>query len=270
MLRRLEKGLNSAKLKHNHDSSSAPYPTSPARSGRSESGYRLRPSDPYGTPGSQFSTELPPLNLPPDYDGESYASRNGSRSTDPEHEEDDGDRNREGMFPAKLIRRENQRQSFFKTILNPEHEPPTSSMPSDRGSLSSTYTVSPVHLPPGLHDPVTAGIIDDAYAKVLFDLVFLRLNPFVNLFDPALHSPTYVRTKSPFLYTTLLMAGCKFFKPEAYKACQKLAHEFAVRSFAEGLKSVEVVQAFACLTYWKEPEDTVRHFAFRLKRSIRC
>ncbi|KAI0315537.1 hypothetical protein OF83DRAFT_1173718, partial [Amylostereum chailletii] len=35
-----------------------------------------------------------------------------------------------------------------------------------------------------------------------------------------------------------------------------IANEFAVRAFVEGWKSVEVVQAFACLCYWKEPEDT--------------
>jgi hypothetical protein len=52
------------------------------------------------------------------------------------------------------------------------------------------------------------------------------------------------------------MAGAKFFKPEMYRPCQKLANELAVRAFAEDWKSVEVVQAFACLVYWREPDDT--------------
>ncbi|THH20938.1 hypothetical protein EW146_g495 [Bondarzewia mesenterica] len=254
MLRRLEKGLNNAKLKHTHEASTAPYSLSPSQRGES-SKYRLRSGD-FGTSGSHFSNELPPLNLPPDYNADDYSSRQGSRSADPDPEEDDGERNGEGMFPAKLIRRENQRHSFFKTILNPEHEPPATSATSDKGNTGAPYMASSISSPHELSDPVTAGIIDDGYAKVLFDLLFLRLNPFINLFDPALHSTSYVRSKSPFLFTTLIMAGCKFFKPEAYKACQKLAHEFAVRAFAEGWKSVEVVQAFACLTYWKEPDDT--------------
>jgi hypothetical protein len=98
--------------------------------------------------------------------------------------------------------------------------------------------------------------MDENQATVLFDLVFLRLNPFINLFDPALHSVHYVRSRCPLLFTTLLMAGAKFFKPEIYRPCQKLANDLAVRAFAEGWKSVEVVQAFACLVYWREPDDT--------------
>jgi hypothetical protein len=97
---------------------------------------------------------------------------------------------------------------------------------------------------------------------MLFDAIFLRLNPFINLFDPTLHTPTYVRSKCPFLFTTLIMAGCKFFKAEKFKRCQKLANEFAIRAFAEGWKRIEVVQAFACLTYWKEPDDTVGLFSY--------
>ncbi|TFY65849.1 hypothetical protein EVG20_g5247 [Dentipellis fragilis] len=256
MLRRLEKGLSSAKLKQVSEASakSSKPLASGSNSGRLDAlPHRLRPGDPYGTPGSQYSTELPPLGSSAECNGDD--SRHGPRNI--EEQDDDGDRGDEGMFPAKLIRRENQRQPFFKTILNPEHETPVTSISSDRATSSSSTppTISGPH-PPGLEDPVAAGIVDEAYAKVLFDLVFLRLNPFINLFDPALHSVAYVRSKSPFLFTTLIMAGCKFFKPVAYKACQKLAHEFAVRAFAEGWKSVEVVQAFACLTYWKEPDDT--------------
>lgn len=31
-------------------------------------------------------------------------------------------------------------------------------------------------------------------------------------------------------------------------------------AFAAGWQSVEVVQAFACLAFWKEPDDTVSEF----------
>lgn len=92
---------------------------------------------------------------------------------------------------------------------------------------------------------------------MLFDAIFLRLNPFINLFDPQLHSVNYVRSKCPFLFTALITAGCKFFEPTLYKECVHLAHELAVRAFAEGWKRVEVVQAFACLTYWREQDDNV-------------
>ena len=185
----------------------------------------------------------------------------------PDAGSDDEDEENPSAAPAKLISKENSRQPYLKTILNPEQESPaaTSYRPpatpaNSRMSAFSWSSPPPAPEQPAIRDPVSAGIIDEGYAKVLFDLVFLRLNPFICLFDPALHSVNYVRSRSPFLFTVILMAGCKFFKPEAFRQCQKMANELATRAFAENWKSVEVVQAFACLCYWKEPEDTVIDF----------
>lgn len=176
-----------------------------------------------------------------------YATSSVSSRTIDQDEDDDGERSDE-KFPAKLIKREN---SFFRTILNPE---PKSPMP--RGS-NFTQPLRPALLPHDCNDPITAGLIDENKAKVLFDLIFLRLNPFINLFDPALHSVAYVRSKCPLLFTTLIMAGCKFFEPDLYKECLRMAHELAVKAFAENWQRVEVVQAFSCLTYWREQDDNV-------------
>ncbi|KAI9510384.1 fungal-specific transcription factor domain-containing protein [Russula earlei] len=245
MLRRLEKGLNNAKLKSQAlEASSSMSPTD----------WRMRRGEPRTRSPGRYSSDLPRLNPPASYDGDERHDIKLRSATDEEENESEG--KPDGMFPADLIRRENQRHSFFKTILNPSHENPATSLRSDRSNSSRSPPAASTSVPPTLRDPVAAGILDESNAKVLFDLIFLRLNPFVNLFDPALHTPDYVRFKSPFLFTVLIMAGCKFFKPESFKQCQKLAHEFAVRAFAEQWKSVEVVQAFACLTYWREPEDT--------------
>ncbi|KNZ81451.1 Protein priB [Termitomyces sp. J132] len=247
MLRRLEKGLNSAKMKSQAAEMSGSTSAQEYGASRSSDG-------PYQSSGSHFnSKELPPLNVSHYPGSEGYQS-NGSRAMEMD-DEDDADRNEETIFPEGLIRRENQRNSFFRTILNPEAD---SAPPSGQSNHNSPLTpplprIAP--LPSGLNDPITAGIITEEDAKVLFDAIFLRLNPFINLFDPALHSVAYVRSKCPFLFTTLIMAGCKFFRHESYKQCQKLANDFAVRAFAEGWKRVEVVQAFACLTYWKEPDE---------------
>ena len=251
MLRRLEKGLSSAKAKgaalQETDSPSADT-TSPGRS--------TYPSGPFP------NNDLPPLKLPANY---------GDNAHDPHYNggSDDEDEENPSAAPAKLISKENQRQPFLKTILNPEHEAPAAASyrPSTTpaNARMTTFAWNQPSAPPeqpAIQDPVSAGIIDEGYAKVLFDLLFLRLNPFINLFDPALHSVQYVRSRSPFLFTVLLMAGCKFFKPEAFRQCQKMANELATRAFAENWKSVEVVQAFACLCYWKEPEDTVAAFPF--------
>ncbi|KAJ7470490.1 fungal-specific transcription factor domain-containing protein [Mycena latifolia] len=242
MLRRLEKGLNSAKLK-------SQVADSPDRDPY------LQRDPAYAAANSRFpSNELPPLNLPPYQNGD-YPAPHPTRAMDMDDDDDDPDPSDRALFPAKLIRKENQRNSFFRTILNPAEGSDPNAPPNRPSSFSPPNQNRGLNGAVQYTDPVSAGIIDEDQAKVLFDLIFLRLNPFINLFDPALHSVHYVRSKCPFLFTTLIMAGCKFFKPEVFKPCKKLAHEFAVRAFAEAWKRVEVVQAFACLTYWQDPDD---------------
>lgn len=250
MLRRLEKGLNSAKLK---SQSHEPIPTSFTQDTRPGFG----------------NIELPPLNLPPDYNGpyprSAVTNNPHSPGNDADEDDDDSDKTGEAIFPVQLIRKE--RNSFFKTILNPEnHEPqpahnPSGSQPSPPPHQSPSSPPASVvsassHNTSGPRDPIAAGLIDEKQATVFFDLFFLRLNPFINLFDPSLHTVSYIRSRCPFLFTTIIMACCKFFQPDLYITVQKVAHEFAVKAFAEAWKRVEVVQAFACLTYWKEPDDT--------------
>jgi hypothetical protein len=252
MLRRLEKGLNTAKLKQAGETTmSSVFPAADSHSPQAESqfGGMLRPVDRYGASGNDsriyhlvsclaYSTTRPC--------GRGYAA-SGSRSLDGDDEK----------FPAKLIRREN---SFFRTILNPEHKSPYHPAVTPQVSRSdsdSPQQLRPAPLPAGYRDPITAELINEDKAKMLFDAIFLRLNPFINLFDPQLHSVNYVRSKCPLLFTTLIAAGCKFFEPSLYKDCLRLAHELAVHAFAEGWKRVEVVQAFACLTYWKEQDENV-------------
>jgi hypothetical protein len=260
LLRRLEKGLNSAKPKSQSDSAiSSPYPISDSRNAASDATHYsgMMRADNYGSFNSHFpSIELPPLNLSQNHqrNGHPSSSRGSLGTMDLDDEDEDNDHEEDSMFPAKLIKRENQRHSFFRTILNPDHDAPTTPSNTIPGESNP---LRPAPIPQDLNDPITAKIINEEEAKVIFDLVFLRLNPFVNLFDPALHTVSYVRSKCPLLFTALIMAGAKFFRPEIYRDCQKLANDLAVRAFAEQWKRVEIVQAFACLTYWKEPDDNV-------------
>ncbi|KAG8692077.1 hypothetical protein FRC08_010027, partial [Ceratobasidium sp. 394] len=220
------------------------------------------------TPTATEATPAPSLaNAPPSRPGTAPVKAGSpphGMDGDDDDDDDDKEPSDDGLFPARLLARENRRNSFFRTILNPADanaEGPHStddtkpSMDNRQTSVaSSTATVHPVITGP--EDPISAGLMDEAQAKVLFDLVFLRLNPFINLFDPVLHTVPYVRSRCPFLFTCLVMAGCKFWKPELFKQTQRLANEFVVKAFADQWKRVEVVQAFACMTYWKEPEDT--------------
>ncbi|KAI0747772.1 hypothetical protein C8Q80DRAFT_1316191 [Daedaleopsis nitida] len=226
MLRRLEKGLNNAKAKH-PPSTSLSQPSSSAQYGQDDS------SGPSAHPGP---------------------SNNGSHSgqqSDDDMDDDEEDRSEETLgptWPARAIR-SSIRSSFLDVVMNKEpaeHSPPHSGSPTDR--LSHLSPKAPSQSPPRSHsspqpnpyiglfsfepkDPVEAGIIQEADVSTYFDVFFLRLNPFINLFDPALHTPLI------------------------YPAVRRLAHEWSLVTFADGTESVETVQALACMTYWKEPAD---------------
>lgn len=267
MLRRLEKGLNNAKRKST--SQEAPVSRfSDTHVGSSEPSYNGTYRGESSSTTTHFpSNELPPLNLPPqysspnDYPNSAASSRTMDVDDDEDDDDDDPEHNNETLFPAKMIKKENQRNPFFRTVLNPEDESVKSQQP--RGSSYTPPQSQTPTVPSGsLLDPIEAGLITEEDAKVLFDAIFIRLNPFINLFDPALHTVNYVRSRCPFLFTTLIMCGCRFFKPECFKQCQKMAYEFMVEAFAQGWKRVEVAQAFACLTYWRDPDDNVRFAGF--------
>lgn len=185
-----------------------------------------------------------------------------------DEDENDGEPNEEGMIPAKLIIKERQRNSFFGTVLGPSG---ASRSPDERAFSSvsptipdpSSYNSSATSTPQwfsspfsNVEDPVKKGLLTEREAENILDLVLIRLNPFINLFDPELHSFAYI-SRRPFLFTTLLMAGTKFFEHKLYPKCRELADLHAIKAFAEQEKSVEVVQAFMCLTYWREPDDQV-------------
>lgn len=263
MLRRLEKGLNTAKAKQVTD----PAALLP-RDGRSpESSYPREGT--YSPSSSRLSnSSLPAQHFASD---QGRAGRSSQCDVDMDEDEDDQDRGGSVMFPANVIRKET-RNSFLGVVLNQEEPQHVTRpvAPSDRShSLSASHSPRTpssqaggsaqasflYNGPSSLKDPIAAGLIDETEVQKLFDMFYLRLNAFINLFDPALHSMAYVRHKCPFLFTVMIMAACKFFKPDLYPQMATLAREFAKEAFICNWKRVEVVQAFACLTYWKEPGD---------------
>ncbi|KAI0648197.1 fungal-specific transcription factor domain-containing protein [Trametes meyenii] len=246
MLRRLEKGLNNAKAKQ---------PASSPLSQSSPSTAQFPQDDAAG---------------PSSFAG---SSTHAAQQYDDDMDEDEDDRPEDALYPEKVIR-SSTKASFLDIVMNPEppatdHPRPNSGSSSDRApSLPKAASQSPSrsHSSPqprayiSLYgrvpkDPVEAGIIPEHEVSSYFDMFFLRLNPFVNLFDPSLHSADYVRQRSRFLFTTMLMACCKFFRGNLYHDVRHLAEQWCVYTFAEGTESVETVQALACMTYWEEPTD---------------
>ncbi|KAF8511146.1 hypothetical protein BU17DRAFT_54837 [Hysterangium stoloniferum] len=255
MLRKLEKGNGGAaaqKLKSHEPldiPTQTPFPVSDSRSAPPPE------SSPYQ---SRYS---PPVYVPsqPHPPPQSVSSSPQSFRSHMEDDDDYDERDEETIYPAKMVEREGRRHSYFGTVLTtptpvPGHKP-TAHHGSDKTSplhspghqlRSRPPTGGPSRLPalPTIDDPLAAGVISEHEVDDLFSIIFKRLNPFVNLLDPALHSPTYVRARCPLLFTVLVMAGSKFFRQDIFRAVQRIAEEMCV------------VQAFMCMTYWKEPDDT--------------
>lgn len=76
------------------------------------------------------------------------------------------------------------------------------------------------------------------------------------LLDPVLHSCTAVRRTSTLLFTAVLTITSKILRPKVYASCLLLANKLVGQAVENGLCSIEVVQAFHLLAYFKNAEDT--------------
>ncbi|CAE6366626.1 unnamed protein product [Rhizoctonia solani] len=105
-------------------------------------------------------------------------------------------------------------------------------------------------------DPVKLDILPEDSVMGLFYSFHTVLNPVIALLDPTLHTPIYVRRRSRVLYTAILAASCRFFKPSYFKPVHDLAQLLLGKALSDGISSVEYIQALSIMTYWKEAEDT--------------
>ena len=100
---------------------------------------------------------------------------------------------------------------------------------------------------------------------------FLRLNPIVLLFDPHLHTFDYVREKSAFLwvpqprityltepdgsFTSMLSSASKFIAPSLSSQLLRLSIEHSVHAIFASHRSIEDVQSWMLVYFWKTPRD---------------
>lgn len=145
-----------------------------------------------------------------------------------------------GFQPADVLNRQTSRGMFsLQNVLSTRHGTSTQQSPQD---------TSP-------DDPIVKALVNVHVAASLFEGFMKHLNPFVSQLDPQLHTLGYVRASSSFLFTAILSAAAKLLHAPLYPALSTHAEDLFVKSFRNGLKSVEIVQAILILTYWKKPDD---------------
>lgn len=144
-------------------------------------------------------------------------------------------------------------------------------MPSYVSSMTLGLTIT---------DPVAGGIVAYAASKALFDHFMLEINAkWEYILDPHEDTHDSVRRRSGFLFATILFCSSKFVsyangqlspKTDVFlqsRLCS-LARSLAVKTLAEGNRSLEAMQAFYILACRKEHDDDVSYlhsgYAFRV------
>ncbi|GAA5894054.1 hypothetical protein JCM8208_002334 [Rhodotorula glutinis] len=106
-------------------------------------------------------------------------------------------------------------------------------------------------------DPVDMHVLTALEAEQLFQLFHTQLNCFIVLFDAHLHTADYVRSTSTVLFTAILTASAKFFRPDLYPQLLASAQQLVTRAMGgDGDPEIGLLQSLLILTYWKEPFDT--------------
>ncbi|GJN91304.1 hypothetical protein Rhopal_004323-T1 [Rhodotorula paludigena] len=106
-------------------------------------------------------------------------------------------------------------------------------------------------------DPVALGILTAEEFERTVEFYFAHLRQFSFHLSPSLHTPQFLRDVSPFLSTAIAFL-CASYLPDLRHLVPALhAHTLRLsdRVWSEGLKSLEIVQAFLLLINWTPIED---------------
>lgn len=111
-------------------------------------------------------------------------------------------------------------------------------------------------LPPTLLDD---GVVTEEEATDLFRVFFQSCIHYALLLDPAWHTPKFVRSRSPFLFTVIICIAAQFYapRPELHAKALDYAKNCAFTVLENGLKSVEIVQAFLLMSLWGESSPNI-------------
>ncbi|KAG8742296.1 hypothetical protein FRC10_001720 [Ceratobasidium sp. 414] len=102
---------------------------------------------------------------------------------------------------------------------------------------------------------LTNGIIKPAEVEILFRIYFEKLNPFVAILDPSMHTPAFVFGRCPFLFTVICAISSRYHRerPERYTVAMDFTKQLAAKALVGGWKSIELVQAYTLMSAYPVP-----------------
>lgn len=106
-------------------------------------------------------------------------------------------------------------------------------------------------LPPIL----ASGLITWPEAEALFDTFYNKCAVFVSVLDREIHTPRAVLERDGFLFTTVCTIASRYntSRPDLYKAAMHYAKHMAATSLIDGIKSVEMAQAYLLMSTYCPP-----------------
>ncbi|KAI5120043.1 hypothetical protein M0805_000293 [Coniferiporia weirii] len=108
------------------------------------------------------------------------------------------------------------------------------------------------HSPPEI---LVHGLVNAEDVERLFEIFYERVNPFLSLLDPELHTPASTFTRCPFLFTVVCAISSRYYreKSEIYAIAMHFAKHAAATALIDGWKSVELCQAYILMAVYAVP-----------------
>ncbi|KAJ6492304.1 fungal-specific transcription factor domain-containing protein [Mycena sanguinolenta] len=99
------------------------------------------------------------------------------------------------------------------------------------------------------------GIVVPEDVDKLFEIFHAKINPFISLLDPVLHTPTSTFTRCPVLFTVVCAVSSQYYteKSEIYPIVMHFAKRSAANALNEGWKTIELCQAYLLLSIYAVP-----------------
>ncbi|KAL0571546.1 hypothetical protein V5O48_010422 [Marasmius crinis-equi] len=128
----------------------------------------------------------------------------------------------------------------------------TYSMPGPANELDIRTTFIDQHSPPEI---LVHGLVTPGDVVCLFDIFYTRVNPFVCMLDPVIHTPSLVYARCPTLFAVICAVSSRYYaeKSEIYPTAMHFAKHSAAIALVDGWKSVELCQAYFLMSIYAVP-----------------
>ncbi|KAJ7187010.1 fungal-specific transcription factor domain-containing protein [Mycena filopes] len=125
-------------------------------------------------------------------------------------------------------------------------------MPGPATDLGMRAQLIEQHSPPEI---LIHGLVVPEDVDKLFEIFYARVNPFIALLDPVLHTPSSTFARCPFLFTVICAISSRYYpeKSEIYPIAMHFAKHSAANALIDGWKSVELVQAYILMSIFAVP-----------------